>query len=135
MIVADTNLLSYLLIEGDRTAAARKVWQRDPQWRVPSLWRAEFLNVLATAVSVRVLDEPDALRAWTAAKRLLTGREIQPAGQSVLHAAIRDRISAYDAQFVVVAEQLGVTLVTADRKLLRARRDLAVSIESFARMR
>ena len=29
MIVADTNLVCYLLIEGERTAAARSAWQRE----------------------------------------------------------------------------------------------------------
>jgi len=44
---------------------------------------------------------------------------------------LRDGLSAYDAQFVVVAEDLGVALVTSDRRVLAARPDLAVSIEAF----
>jgi predicted nucleic acid-binding protein len=115
VIVADTNLISYLLVQGERTKAARRVWQRDPDWRAPPLWRSEFLNVLSTSVRADVLTESDADRAWTAATRLLTGREIQPSGRAVLRSALRDRLSAYDSQFVVVAEDLGVQLVTGDR--------------------
>ncbi|MGZ5446412.1 MAG: hypothetical protein ACXWLY_31220 [Thermoanaerobaculia bacterium] len=55
MIVADTNLVAYLLIEGDKTAAARAVWKKDSRWMLPTLWRSEFLNVLTTAVRSRVL--------------------------------------------------------------------------------
>ena len=44
MIVVDTNLVSYLLIEGKRTVEARQVRQRDPDCVLPPLWRGEFLN-------------------------------------------------------------------------------------------
>jgi len=57
VIVSDTNLVAYLLINGDHTATARAVYQRDPDWRLPPLWRAEFLNVLTTTVRKGVLIE------------------------------------------------------------------------------
>ena len=47
--------------------------------------------------------------------------------------ALRYRISAYDAQFVVVAERLKVPLVTAYRKVARACGKIAVTLQQFAR--
>lgn len=131
MIVADTNLVAYLLVEGEHTEAARAVWQRDADWRLPPLWRSEFLSVLSTSVRVGVLDETQASSAWRRGTALFAPCEVEPEGEAVLHAAIRDRLSAYDAQFVVVAERLGVPLVTADRAILHARPDLAVAIVRF----
>ena len=49
MIVVDTNVIAYVLIEGDKTALAQQVAKKDPDWKVPPLWRHEFLNVLATS--------------------------------------------------------------------------------------
>ena len=40
-------------------------------------------------------------------------------GEAVLRTAVRSGLSAYDAQFVVVAEGLSVTLVTGDREIAR----------------
>ena len=131
MIVADTNLVAYLMIEGDRTASARRVWERDSDWILPPLWRSEFLNVLATAVRVGVLDEEQSFHAWLDAVTIFGRREREPGGEAVLRTAIRNRISAYDAQFVVIAKELGVQLVTGDRKLQKACEKIAVTIEQF----
>lgn len=50
MIVADTNLIGYLAIQGIHTPKARTAYGRDAIWMVPPLWRSEFLNVLVTSV-------------------------------------------------------------------------------------
>ena len=135
MIVADTNLVSYLLIEGERTEAARKVYMRDSDWRAPPLWRSDFLNVLTHSTRVGVLDERTANIAWTRAVSLLTGREISPRPNQVLRAAIGRTISAYDAQFVAVAAVLQAPLVSGDKRLVKACPDVAISIEGFAEQR
>jgi len=117
LIVADTNLVAYLMIEGDRTGDARAVWERDPEWRLPSLWRSEFLSVLATSVRAGVFDGGQARSVWSRALSLFSCVEHNPGGEDVLDTSLRFGISAYDAQFVQTAIDLGVRLVTADRKL------------------
>ena len=131
MIVADTNLVSYLIIEGTRTAEAKKVWLREPAWVLPPLWRSEFLNVLAVSVHASVLSVEQAQVAWRRATDLFRSSEIEPNGSAVLDAAIRLDISAYDAHFIVVAEELGTWLVTHDRKLLDRCPNQTVSMTRF----
>ncbi|MDD5309824.1 MAG: type II toxin-antitoxin system VapC family toxin [Deltaproteobacteria bacterium] len=134
MIVADTNLVAYLVIDGERTEAARRVRMRDADWRLPPLWRSEFLNVLATSVRASVIDQDAALRAWEIALDLFGSCEAEPGGTEVLKTALRYGISAYDAQFARLAEHLGVTLVSGDKRLCGACASFAVSIEEFAGM-
>ena len=47
MIVADSNLIAYLLIPGDKSALADEVLLKDADWAVPSICRSEVRNILA----------------------------------------------------------------------------------------
>ncbi len=133
MIVADTNLVSYLLIEGERTGEARRIWRRDSTWILPPLWRSEFLNVLALSVRAGVLSADQARACWRQAAGLFRSSELEPRGSAVLETAVRLGISAYDAHFVVVAAELGAKLVTNDRELLELCPEQTESMTRFAR--
>jgi predicted nucleic acid-binding protein len=132
VIVADTNLISYLLIEGEQTDLARAVWVQDSKWAMPPLWRSEFLNVLVVAHRAGVLDAKHASLLWRRSSVFLNATELEPDGEKVLEIAIEKGISAYDAQFVAVAAELGVPLITADKRLLSKCRSQAVSLQEFA---
>ena len=131
MIVADTNLISYLLIAGARTAEAQSVLRKDPAWSAPVLWRSEFRNVLALYVRQGHLALNDALAYADEAARLIGANEHLPDSAPVLRLAESSGCSAYDCEFVHLARQLGVPLVTSDRKVLQAFPETAISIEAF----
>lgn len=131
MIVADTNLVAYLLIEGERTEEARRAWELDSEWLLPALWRSEFLNVLTVSVRRGAIDATEAHRIWVAATELFRRNEAEPSGARVLDVALNLGISAYDAQFVAVAEVFDLQLVSADRRLVGAC-GRAVNLEHFA---
>jgi len=133
VIIADTNLIGYLFIDGERTFAAEQVWELDPQWLMPPLWRSEFLNVLTTGVKAMVLTEQQAVVLWWKACELFPRNDQEPRGDEVLRTAIERGISAYDAHFIALAVDLGIPLVTADKDLVRRCSDVAVSIEQFVR--
>ena len=131
MIVADTNLLIYLYVQGQRTEESEAVLQRDALWAVPLLWRSEFRNSLIGLVRAHALQLDDALTMIDEAERWLTGREYSVLSRQVLTLASRSGCSAYDCEFVALAQDLEVPLVTTDRQILKAFPTIATSPSAF----
>lgn len=132
MIVVDTNLLVYLYVEGQRTRTAEAVLARDAAWAAPLLWRSEFRNTLAGLVRRRALGLEDAIQITHEAERAMTGREYNVVSHHVLQLAARSGCSAYDCEFVALAQDLDVPFVTADRAVRRAFPAETIAPETFA---
>jgi predicted nucleic acid-binding protein len=118
MIVVDTNVIAYLYLPGDRTAAAEALYREDPDWSAPLLWRSEMRNVLATQIRVGRIELDGAQSIQAEAEQLLHGREFAVASAEVLHLAAESGCSAYDCEFVTLANYLDVPLYSADRRLV-----------------
>ncbi len=131
MIVADTNLIGYFLIQGPGTPAAEAEFEKDPVWAAPVLWRSEFRNVLATYMRNSSLSLSDALALMADAESLLEHHEHQVDSAPVLAMAYGSGAAAYDCEFVLLAEVLGIPLVTADKKVLQRFPKVAISLEDF----
>ena len=131
MIVADTNLFAYLYIRGEQTSLAEAVFLRDPVWAAPLLWRSEFRNILAGLVRRKTLTRSVAIDLIREAEGWMRGREYAVVSHHVLDLATRSGCSAYDCEFVALAEDLNIKLVTNDRQVLRAFPGSAVSLRAF----
>lgn len=120
MIVVDTNVLAYFWLPGERTRAAERLLKEDPDWNVPLLWRSEFRNVLAGCLRRGDLTFETALQIADGAEAQMRGREFSVPSAQVLARVDKSDCSAYDCEFVVLADELGVSLITSDDKLLKA---------------
>jgi predicted nucleic acid-binding protein len=116
VVLVDTNILAYLMIEGDRTAAAQQLFERDSDWCSEAFVMVEFSNVIATYVRTGALTQAQGT------KLLAESQAHIPTLHSVVNAqalenAMQFGISAYDARFISLAKQLKLKLVTEDAKL------------------
>jgi len=118
MIVVDTNVIAYLYLPGDRTASAESLFREDSEWSAPLLWRSEMRNVLATQIRVGRIELNGAQSIQTEAEQLLDGREFAVDSAEVLQLAAESGCSAYDCEFVVLADYLDVPLYSADQRLV-----------------
>ena len=120
MIVVDTNVIAYLYLPGEHTAAAEALLERDPDWAAPILWRSELRNILAGYIRRKTLTLNQAYDVQHEAENLLEGSEFEVDSHEVLKLVKVSDCSAYDCEFVALAIQLNTKLVTMDKKLLRA---------------
>jgi predicted nucleic acid-binding protein len=127
VIVADTNLIAYLLVPGQFTADAKAVYVKDPEWVAPLLWRSELRNVLWQYVRNGQVPLSDALTWMQEAEEIVIQQEYQMDSDPVLTLSVSSGKSPYDCEFVNLAQDLGVKLVTSDRKVIAAFPQIAVS--------
>lgn len=131
MIVTDTNIISYFYLNADYSSLAEQLYTHDPDWAAPLLWRSEFRNVLSLYVKKKLFLLPDAVEIFEAAELLLRNREYEINGVQVLRLAQQSGCSAYDCEFVSLAQDLHVPLVTMDKGILAAFPERAVSLPAF----
>jgi predicted nucleic acid-binding protein len=120
VIVVDTNVVAALWLPTPASDLSDAVLTRDPEWAVPLLWRSEFRSVLAGYLRRGAIDLARASGIAEDAEEHLRGREYQIASHHVLRHVERSPCSAYDCEFVALAQNLGVPLVTHDRTILDA---------------
>ena len=131
MIVADANLLAYLVLPGERTKEAEAVFLTDPAWVAPVLWLSELRSVVGQYVRRGDLSTTQAIAALERADTVIAGREGAADSRAVLELSQRSKCSTYDCEYVVLAADLGVVLVTADGAVLRAFPKLAIAPSDF----
>ena len=97
----------------------------------PLLWRSEFRNVLALYIRRQQLPLTKAQIIMRDAKALMDGFEHTVSSVAVINLVASSSCSAYDCEFVTLAQDLNVPLVTFDKKILAEFGDTAVSPAQF----
>ena len=128
---APEHSTAYYFIEGDKTALARELMQTDPDWRLPALWRHEYLNVLATYARQGGATVAESRELWRLAGELLVSRDHPDEPEATLALAVEHKVSAYDAQYIVLAQRLHTVLVTEDRRLAKAFPSIARTMQAL----
>ena len=132
MIVADTNIISYLLLPTIFSDKASQLYQSDPEWAAPVLWRSEFRNVLALYMRRKIITLAEALVIQEEAEALMGDGEFTVPSVLVLSLTDSSTCSAYDCEFIALARQLSIKLMTEDKKILTEFSDVAVSLDQYA---
>ena len=131
MIVVDTNIIGYLYLSSDRSDQAEKALLIDSEWAAPILWRSEFRNVLAIYIRKNILMLEDAVRIMDEATLLMQGGEYEAVSLQVLQLVGESTCSAYDCEFVALARDLNVRLLTVDKQIVKQFPNEAISLDEY----
>ena len=133
MIVVDTNIIGYLYLASEFSGLAEQALLKDPDWTAPLLWRSEFRNVLAYYIRKHILSMEEAVHIMEEAVTLLHGGEYETTSFQVLQLVAESDCSAYDCEFVALARDLGVPLVTLDKQLLDEFPNDTIALDAYVR--
>jgi predicted nucleic acid-binding protein len=128
VVLVDTNIIAYLMIRGNRTAAAQQLYERDSDWCSEAFVMVEFSNVIATCVRTRALTQAQGTKLLAESQAHLSTLH-SVVNTQALESAMQFGISAYDARFISLAKQLKMKLITEDVKLRVAVPALTMSLD------
>jgi len=132
VIIADASLIVHLCVDGEQTPLAEAVYAQDSVWVAPVLWRSEVRSALMKYLRQRLMGMDSAMISLQMAEETMAGHEYTADSRKVLESAHESKCSAYDCEYVTLAQDLGVPLVTADKQILKAFPKTAISLEKFS---
>ena len=131
MIIADTNIISYLLLPTSYTDSVENLYKTDPDWAAPILWKSEFRNVMALYLRKKVITLEKAMQLQDTAESIIVQNEFDVSSSQVLALIDGSNCSSYDCEFVSLALHFDTKLVTQDKKLLKEFPSTAISVSDY----
>ncbi len=131
MIVVDTNVIAYFWINGANTKFTENLLKKDSNWIAPFLWRSEFRNVLAGYLRKNLLTLDKALRLMSAAEEQLNNNEYLVTSDLVMNLVSLSSCSAYNCEFVALAKDFNINLVTSDKKIVKEFPSITIPLKNF----
>lgn len=131
MIVVDVNIITYLLIENaSYTELAENLFQKDSTWIAPVLWKSEFLSVLTGYYRREIIKSDSCWDIYRQADKHIETREMSDF-KSLFRIVEISKLTAYDSQYVALATDLNLPLITEDKEILNEFPAVAKNIKDY----
>ena len=117
MIAVDVNIIVNLFIEGEHSPAAAELYEQGDQWYCPDIWLHEMTNVMSTYVKHGGLSQKKAGQILNNAMAYFLDTTFSMPMTDVLKCSLKYKISAYDAEYILLAKMNKTRLFTVDKKL------------------
>jgi len=131
MIIADTNIISYLLFPTPYTDSVENLYKIDPDWSAPILWKSELRNVMALYLRKKIITLEKAVQLQDTAESIIIQNDYDVSSSQVLSLIDKSNCSSYDCEFIALAHHFDTKLVTHDKKILREFPSTAISVSDF----
>jgi predicted nucleic acid-binding protein len=131
MIVVDTNILAHFWLPADQSQTIEKVFEKSSNWVAPLLWKSEFRSVLSLYLRKGLIDIAKAIMIMEKAELQMKEHQFDVNSTQVLDLVLKSACSAYDCEFVALADDLNTQLLTFDNKILTSFPEIAVHPDEF----
>lgn len=131
MIVVDSNILAYFYLSSEFSQLAHAAFEKDRHWIAPVLWQSEFRNILAAYLRRDLMTLDAAQFTMDKALNLMRHTEFEVSSSHVLQLVISSKCSSYDCEYVALARQYEISLITMDKQILQQFPNVAIKLDSF----
>jgi len=131
MIVVDANLIAYFLITSEHSPLAMQVFEKDPDWYAPLLWQSEVRSIVTKHFRFKNMPLEKSLQIMSEAHDLMIEHERFVSSNLVLELMASSRCTSYDCEYVALAKEMNLTLVTFDKDVVRDFPQIAVFPQGF----
>lgn len=131
MIVVDTQIIAARFLPSQQTPLVERLSRFDPEWHAPRLWKSEFRRLITEYYRRGNLAYEDIFALQQEAENLMQITEWDATSHTVLRVMSESFCSSYDCEFIALAIQLDVPLVTMRQRLIHAYPEYAQSISHY----
>jgi len=131
MIIVDANLIGALFLQNDQSSLATRIFEKDPDWYAPLLWQCEVRSILTAYFRHNLITLDRAIRVMDEAHGLMMNHEKFVSSNLVLELVSMSKCTSYDCEYVALAKEMNLMLVTFDKQLVGAFSNLAVFPQDF----
>ena len=131
MIVVDANLIANLLIQSEHSPLAVQVFGKDPDWYAPLLWQSEVRSIVTNYFRYKQMALAKAYQIMDEAHRLMMDHERFISSNMVLELVSSSKCTSYDCEYIALAKEMNLTLVTFDKQVVGEFSQIAVFPQHF----
>ena len=131
MIVVDANLIGNLFMQSSNSPIAVQVFEKDPDWYTPFLWQSEVRSIVTSYYRHNMITLDRAVQAMEEAHHLMIDHDRFVSSSLVLELVGTSNCTLYDCEYVALAREMNLTLVTFDKQIVRAFSRIAVFPQDF----
>lgn len=120
-LVVDASVAVMWFVPEPHTMTAKEILSREGTLHAPDLFRAEVVSVLCKKIQIKELKADEGREALNAFMQLPV--QFHPTADLLIPAfeiALESRQYVYDCVYLILAAQLNITMVTADRRFYKA---------------
>lgn len=132
MIIVDANLIGALFLQGEQTPLATRIFDKDPDWYAPLLWQSEMRSLLTSYLRHKLITLDKATQIMDEVHALMMEHERHVSSSLVLELVATSKCTSYDCEYVALAKEMNLTLVTFDKEIVGEFHGIAVFPQAFA---